>query len=184
MALVLLLIFIGVPILEIAVFIKAGGLIGLWPTLAIVVLTAIAGSALLRYQGLATLAKARQSLAEDRLPLAELFDGLCLFLAGVLLLTPGFVTDAVGFLLFLPPVRLALRLWLMKRLMDSDGIWINGRRVDPRGDGGPHRNGGQSTGPTIIEGEFEEVEEGRDDTQDPSEGSGPGSQGSRWGRRR
>jgi UPF0716 protein FxsA len=109
MGLILLAAFIAVPLVEIAVFIQVGGWIGLWPTLAIVVLTAIAGTALLRSQGLATAQRARQQMDRGVLPAREMFDGICLVFAGALLLTPGFVTDAVGLLLFVQPVRDALR---------------------------------------------------------------------------
>ena len=96
------LILIITPIVEIAVFIQVGGLIGLWPTLAAIVLTALIGTALLRQQGLATLARAQREMAAQRLPVRELFDGICLLLAGALLLTPGFVTDAIGGALLMP----------------------------------------------------------------------------------
>ena len=109
MGLVLLLVMVGVPIVEIAVFIEVGGRLGLWPTLATVILTAMAGTALLRQQGLATLQRVHESLEANRFPMAEVFDGLCLLVAGALLLTPGFVTDAAGLLLFVPAVRGALR---------------------------------------------------------------------------
>lgn len=109
MGLFILLLFIGVPILEIAVFIGVGERIGLFNTIAIVILTAVAGTALLRSQGLSVLGRAQESLRENRFPMEEVFDGLCLVLAGALLLTPGFVTDMFGFLLFFPPARLALK---------------------------------------------------------------------------
>lgn len=112
MRLVILSLFIAVPLVEIAVFIQVGGLIGLWPTVALVLLTAVVGTSLLRAQGLATLGRAQASLARGEMPLREVFDGACLLVAGVLLLTPGFVTDAVGLLLFLPPVRHGLLGWL------------------------------------------------------------------------
>lgn len=105
----LFILLLAVPIVEIALFIEIGGLIGVWPTIGIVIATAIAGATLLRSQGLATLRSARASLAENRFPIDEVFDGLCLAVAGALLLTPGFFTDAVGLLLFVPPVRAALR---------------------------------------------------------------------------
>ena len=88
----LFILLLAVPIVEIALFIKIGGLIGLWPTIGIVIATALAGAALLRSQGLATLRSARASLAENRFPLDQVFDGLCLAVAGALLLTPGFFT--------------------------------------------------------------------------------------------
>lgn len=109
MGLFILLALIGMPILEIAVFIDVGERIGLINTIAIVILTAIAGTALLRWQGLSVLGRAQESLRENRFPIEEVFDGLCLVFAGALLLTPGFVTDGIGFLLFFPPVRLLLK---------------------------------------------------------------------------
>lgn len=109
MRLILLLLFIGVPILEIAVLIEVGSWIGLWPTLGLVVLTAIVGSIELRAQGLATMNRLRQEVDQGIVPAQTLFDGVCLLFAGALLLTPGFVTDAVGILLFLAPFRRFLR---------------------------------------------------------------------------
>jgi len=77
MGFILLAAMIGVPILEIAVFIEAGELIGLWPTIGAVIVTAIVGTTLLRIQGLATLFRAQRNLEEGRLPVVEVFDGLC-----------------------------------------------------------------------------------------------------------
>ncbi|MDX9861083.1 MAG: FxsA family protein [Rhodospirillales bacterium] len=153
MGLLILLAMIGVPIVEIAVFIKVGGWIGLAPTIATVVLTALIGTALLRRQGLATLMKVRENLAAGRLPVAEMFDGLCLLLAGALLLTPGFVTDAVGFLLFVPPVRAAVGRWLSAYLLSSGRVHVHAD--GPMAGGGPSRPPG---GPPIIEGEYEELD--------------------------
>ena len=156
MGLIILLAFIGVPVLEIAVFIHVGEQIGLFNTLAIVFLTAIAGTALLRWQGLSVLSSAQQSLRQNRFPIAEVFDGLCLVFAGALLLTPGFVTDTIGFLLFFPPFRLILK-------------GIAGRLVAHRAE--VHMNGGQ--GPThghpddgIIDVDFQDI---TNDTSQPKE---------------
>ena len=109
MGLLILLIFIGMPILEITLFIDVGERIGLFNTLFLVILTAIAGTALLKFQGLSVLARARECLHENRFPMEEVFDGLCLVFAGALLLTPGFITDTIGFLLFFSPFRLILK---------------------------------------------------------------------------
>lgn len=109
MGLFILLALIAMPIIEIAVFIDVGEKIGLANTLVVVFLTAIAGAGLLRWQGLSVLGRAQAALHEGRFPLDEIFDGLCLVFAGALLLTPGFVTDTIGFLLFLPPIRLVLK---------------------------------------------------------------------------
>lgn len=104
----LFLIFVAVPILEIALFIQVGGALGLLPTLAIVILTAAIGTYLVRSQGLAEIAKLQRSLNELRDPLGPLAHGAMILAAGLLLLTPGFFTDAVGFSLLVPQVRQAL----------------------------------------------------------------------------
>jgi UPF0716 protein FxsA len=106
--LILLVAFIGVPLLEIALFIKVGGWIGLGPTLALIILTAVIGAWMMRQQGISVLLRAQRQLAEGVLPVAEVFEGLCLVVAGALLLTPGFFTDALGALLLVPAVRRAL----------------------------------------------------------------------------
>ena len=103
--LILLGVFIGVPVLEIGVFIALGGQIGLWPTLALIVVTALAGSALLRHQGLSLITRIRGEMDAGRVPGQDLGHGAMILAAGILLLTPGFVTDAVGFTLFIPAVR-------------------------------------------------------------------------------
>ncbi len=118
----LFLIFVAVPIIEIALFIQVGGAIGLWPTLAIVVLTAFAGTWLMRQQGMMTLAKLQKSLAEGGNPADPMAQGAMILVAGVLLLTPGFFTDTVGFLLLLPPVRAALIKWISARIVASGSV--------------------------------------------------------------
>jgi len=107
----LFLAFVLVPIVEIALFIQVGGAIGLWPTLAIVILTAIAGTILVRTQGLATLAELQRSLQGEGDPTRAIAHGALILAAGLLLLTPGFFTDATGFSLLIPPVRSALIRW-------------------------------------------------------------------------
>ena len=109
MGYILLALFIGFPILEISVFISVGEEIGLNWTFAIVIVTAVAGTWMIRRQGLKTLFKLQDQLDQGQLPLAEVFDAFFLVLAGALLLTPGFVTDGVGFLLLIPPLRSLMR---------------------------------------------------------------------------
>jgi UPF0716 protein FxsA len=167
MGLLLLAAFIGVPLIEIAVFIQVGGVIGLGWTLLVVVATAVAGTWLLRAQGLATLHRARRQLDAGVLPARELFDGLCLLFAGALLLTPGFVTDAMGLLLFIPPFRELLRRAVVAYLQHAaragkaeTRIWVNGEPVGPGGTGpggAPRRAGG--AGPGVIEGDYQDVTE-------------------------
>jgi UPF0716 protein FxsA len=124
----LLVLFIVVPILEIGVFIQVGKWIGLWPTLAGIVMTALIGIALVRYQGFSVLRKAQDSVDEGRFPVAEVFDSLCLFIAGALLLIPGFLTDIVGFLLLVPPLRTWLRQSLAHRMLAAGQVevWTDG----------------------------------------------------------
>ena len=161
MGILLLAAFIGVPLLEIAVFIQVGGAIGLWSTLGLVVLTAILGTWQLRSQGLATLNRARSQIDQGALPTRELFDGACLLVAGALLLTPGFVTDSVGFALFLTPVRDLLRDQLARRMKGhmETHVFVDGEEVRPQG------ASGQGRGP-VIDGDYSDVSE--DDDPDRS----------------
>jgi len=114
-----LLLFISVPVIEIAVFIQVGDEIGLWSTIGLIILTAIIGTALLRQQGLQTLMRAQTQMQQGALPAQELFNGACLLIAGLLLLTPGFVTDSIGFLLFVPLFRVKLGGYLLKNIAQS-----------------------------------------------------------------
>jgi UPF0716 protein FxsA len=155
MAIFILLAFIAVPIVEIAVFIKIGGQLGVFNTVAMVVITAFIGTWLLRSQGLRTLHRAQESMARNIFPVSEVFDGLCLLAAGAFLLTPGFVTDALGFLLFVPPFRLFLRYWLLIWLSRSGraNIWVDGNANFP---GNRPDNSNDVSG--TIDGKFHEVD--------------------------
>lgn len=101
----LLIAFIAVPIIEIAFFIQIGGFLGLFPTLAIVILTAIAGTYLVRAQGLSVLSQLQSRFREMNDPSEPLAHGAMILFSGALLLTPGFFTDFIGFLLLVPNVR-------------------------------------------------------------------------------
>lgn len=166
MGYILFALFVGVPLLEIAVFVAVGGEIGLWPTLGAVVATALAGSVLLRVQGLSTLYRAREHLERGELPVKELFDGVCLVFAGALLLTPGFVTDGVGLLLFLPPFRAAIRRGLGSLFVARGAVHTfrthesgGGPNDGPRG---PAPSGGKT-----IDGDFTVVDENEEEDDPP-----------------
>ena len=171
MGLLLLAALIGVPLIEIGLFIEIGGWIGLWPTLALVVLTAMIGSWQLRAQGLATLARGREQLDRGQLPARELFDGFCLVIAGALLLTPGFMTDTIGLALFVPGFRDWLRQYLARRMeaATETRVWVDGEEIRP---GQPRRDGGSGSGGRVIEGEYRDVSDKTDD--DPPAGNPPG----------
>ncbi|MCK4713448.1 MAG: FxsA family protein, partial [Marinosulfonomonas sp.] len=98
----LFLIFIAVPLIEIALFIKVGGILGLWYTLGVVVATAFLGTWLVRTQGIAAMNQVRGSFSQMQDPSEPLANGAMILFAGALLLTPGFFTDAIGFLLLFP----------------------------------------------------------------------------------
>lgn len=111
---------LAVPIAEIAVFILVGGQIGVLWTFALILLTAVLGSILLRVQGFQILNRLREETNAGRVPGRELGDGAMILVAGVLLLTPGFVTDALGFLLFFPPFRTLIWSFLASRIRIID----------------------------------------------------------------
>ena len=102
------LLFVAMPIIEIWVLIEVGSQIGVFNTIALVVVTALVGTAMLRAQGLAVLQRVRSQMAANQLPAVEMIEGLMLVVGGALLLTPGFVTDFFGFLCLIPPTRAAL----------------------------------------------------------------------------
>jgi UPF0716 protein FxsA len=101
----LLVAFIAIPIIEIALFLEVGGLIGTWPTLGIVVLTAVTGSYLMRIQGAHALSSLQSSFRDMRDPTAPIANGALILFAGALLITPGFFTDTLGIFLLIPPFR-------------------------------------------------------------------------------
>ena len=154
----LFLAFLMVPIIEIALFIQVGGAVGLVPTLAIVILTALAGTWLVKTQGRMAIAQLGQSFNELRDPTEPLAHGAMILVAGVLLLTPGFFTDAVGFALLMPPVRLAVFRYLKSRITVSQfemgTMHGQPRPQDPKYGRQPNRPQGRSD---VIDGDFEDV---------------------------
>jgi UPF0716 protein FxsA len=112
---ILFLLFLLVPLVEIYFLIKVGNIIGAIPTIALVVFTALLGAMLLRLQGWMTLQRTRMTMAQGQLPALEMLEGVLLVFSGLLLLTPGFITDAVGFALLVPPLRQALIRWFLKK---------------------------------------------------------------------
>ncbi|MEV8468197.1 FxsA family protein [Fluviibacterium sp. DFM31] len=161
----LLFAFIAIPLIEIGLFIQVGGWLGLWPTLAIVVGTAIAGTALVRSQGLAALGQIQRSFEEMADPTGPLAHGAMILLSGVLLLTPGFFTDAVGFALLVPAVRERVFTYLRSR------VKVTSFSTGPAQNSGPMSRGRPGDG--VIDGEFYEVDP---DEIEPR----PGTRPSKW----
>jgi UPF0716 protein FxsA len=139
----ILLIFILVPLVEIYLLIQVGAVVGAGWTIFAVVATAVLGAYLVRRQGFATVTRIRSQLDEGELPAVELLEGLFLLVAGALLLTPGFFTDAVGFACLTPPLRRRIIDHLLRR-----GIV---RQVGGRGD--------RPGGPRTIDGEYHRVDD-------------------------
>ena len=116
----IILFLVLIPFIELWVLIKAGQAIGAGTTIILVLLTAVLGAWLMRCQGLETLQLIRLQLQRGEMPGLALIDGACILVGGVLLLTPGFITDSVGFLLLVPYTRNIFKAWLKRRLEE----WI------------------------------------------------------------
>ena len=159
----LLLAFIAVPVIEIALFIQVGGAIGLFPTLAIVILTAILGTWLVRAQGVTALANLGKSFNQMQDPTEPLAHGAMILFAGALLLTPGFFTDATGFALLMPPVRVSVFNFLRKRVkVQSFSAHAAGQGPfhDPRQPRPSEKD--------VIEGEFVDLDDQKKPTHETS----------------
>jgi UPF0716 protein FxsA len=157
----LLLAFIAVPLIEIALFIQVGDAIGLWPTLAVVVITAIIGTWMVRTQGAMAMGQLRRSFSELDDPAEPLAHGAMILFSGALLLTPGFFTDAIGFALLVPAVRHAVFNFIRKR--------VHVQRFD-MGPSGPRHPHDRHTGgrPDIIDADYYEVGDDHPNTQGDS----------------
>ena len=144
-----LLIFFLTPIVEMYLLIEVGGYIGTLATIGLVMLTAVVGVTLLRRQGLATLTRGLGRLQRGEVPAEEMAEGILLAIAGALLLTPGFITDAVGFAFLLPVSRVLIARKLLAKITI----------IGPQGAG---------AGPTIIEGEFDQRPDSTDGPEQKS----------------
>jgi UPF0716 protein FxsA len=160
--------FIGLPILDILSLIKAGALLGFWPTLAWVAGGVVVGVVLIRLQGVSIGRSVQQSLNAGKLPVVEAFDGACILLAGCLLLMPGLVSDLLALLLLLPPVRGALRRAISARMRHAGAtvVWTSAGEAA----GGGRAAAGQ--GP-VIDGEFESWEAPTPPTPQPATAAPP-----------
>ncbi|TWA69072.1 UPF0716 protein FxsA [Azospirillum brasilense] len=168
----LLLLFLLLPIAEIATFIEVGDWIGAGPTVGLVVLSAILGSVLIRWQGLSVLKRAQASAERGESPVGAVFEGFCVVVAGLLLIIPGFLTDIVGLLLFVRPIRNALGRWLFDRMKGvasyQMGGRMGGRTWSSSGPAGSQGGPANRPPPGVIDVDYQEV--------DP-DGGRPGSAG-------
>lgn len=151
----LFLAFVVVPIIEIALFLKVGSLIGIPATIGLVLLTAIAGTMLVRSQGLDAINKVRASASRGEAPVEALIQGACVLVAGVLLLTPGFATDALGFALLIPPVRSMITSHLWK-FIQPHVVVATSQTTTRQYHGHPDQR--SDHGGTVIEGQAVEID--------------------------
>jgi UPF0716 protein FxsA len=126
MFLKLFLAFTLIPFLEIYLLIKIGSYIGAFNTVIVVIMTGFLGALLARYQGLQTILRVRENLNRGEMPASEMFDALLIFVAGIVLLTPGFLTDIAGFILLIPRTRFLLKVWIRRKFAQ----WIDQNRVN------------------------------------------------------
>ena len=119
---ILVVLFVTVPLLELYLLIHVGGLIGIIPTIAICIATAVIGAALMRYQGLQTLTRVQAKLSQGELPALDMLEGAILLLCGLLLLTPGFFTDAIGFLCLVPKLRRIIATAILKHMLNRGTV--------------------------------------------------------------
>ena len=164
--LILLAVFIVLPLLEIALLVKLGAILGFWPTFGLVIATAIAGTTILHHQGFAVLRRTQEALAEGHPPIGPVVDGVFLLMSGLMLITPGLITDSFGLLLLVPPVRRAVARWSLRKLFANgtvSGSVFTGSRSSQPHDSSPRqdasRRPGKSSSAPVIEGEFERLDE-------------------------
>lgn len=149
---ILFLIFIIIPLIEICLFVTIGDEIGVFYTLLLCVFTALAGSILIRMQGLQAFHNAQKSMEQRDMPMGEIFDGFCLLIAGFFLITPGFFTDSIGFALLVPAVRRKLRAYLSTRIK-THVFGASASSSPSSSSSDPQQNA------DIIDGEYEVLED-------------------------
>lgn len=147
--------FLVIPIIEIFFLIKVGEVIGAFPTIILVVLTAVIGAGLLRQQGLSTLARFQQNLSTGKIPAQEMVEGILLAVGGALLMTPGFVTDTMGFLCLLPFSRKFIAKNVIKRSKNKFTAGMSGGFGGAAGGFYHESHGGSDK--NVVEGEFTEI---------------------------
>ena len=144
------LVFLAFPLLEIAVLIKVGEAIGVWPTIGLLVLAAFLGMIVIREQGLAMVGRMFAAASDGRMTLVPLIDGYAAIIAGFLLVIPGFISDVIGLLLLVPPVRRLAIAWSLSGFTAKPGA--NGSPPPPK-----------AARHVVIEGTYERVNEHRDE---------------------
>jgi len=151
------LFLIALPVLELALLIKTGQVVGLWPTLAMVVGAGVLGAVIMSRQGMSVARRTREAIAQGRPPVGPVLDGAFLLLAGALLITPGFLTDVMALALLIPPIRRKVGRWCVRRLVERAHVQIKVYEARSRGE--PVPPGEDRVSGPVIEGDFERLGE-------------------------
>ena len=156
---------IALPVLELALLIKIGQAIGFWATLGLLVGAVVIGAIIMSRQGITVARRTREAIALGRPPVGPVLDGAFLLLAGALLITPGFLTDALALVLLVPPVRRKVARWCVRSLVERAHVQVkmyeaqNQGQNQSQGRSGPSPATGAPVEGPVIEGEFERLGE-------------------------
>ena len=145
------LFFIGIPLIEVMLFITIGKYIGLWNTILIIIITGIIGAILVKSQGVATLKKGLEEIQSNKIPIQSMVQGIAIIIAGAFLLTPGFLTDTLGAILLIPPFRSKIAGFVIEYLKKSFTLKSNFTEDT--------ENENKDKDKKIYEGKYEEIKE-------------------------
>lgn len=151
---ILVFLFILMPIMEISLLIRVAGQIGILNTAAFALFTAVLGAYLVKQQGMATLAKLQEEANAGRVPARQIVEGVALLVAGAVLLTPGFITDAFGFALLIPPVRIALINLVAQKVFANGQVVYSYTSYSDTSNQNTRQAGSRSVNGTVIDGEY------------------------------
>lgn len=171
---ILLLVFIAVPVIEIAVLLQVGSLVGGLNTLLLIIATAVIGAVLVKQQGMQNWMTMQQKMARGEMPGIEMAGGLLIFVAGIMLITPGFVTDLIGLAFLLPPSRHAIAKQMLKRMVVR-GQTQHTQFHFRQGGFGRSQNTTRDEHGTVIDGEYSRKQEGQSQLDDNGSGEGDSS---------
>ena len=141
--------FIGIPIIEVILFITIGKYIGLWNTILIIIITGIIGAILVKSQGISTLKKGLEEIKSNKIPMLPMIEGVAIVIAGAFLLTPGFLTDTLGAILLIPPLRLKIVEFVIEYLKKSFTLKSNFTGYTEN----------ENKDKKVYEGKYEEIKE-------------------------
>ena len=151
---ILIVLFIAIPVIEIYLLIKVGSVIGAIPTILMIIGTAVLGATLLRMQGISTFQRVQAAMQRGEIPAIEMLEGLILLISGALLLTPGFFTDAIGFVALFPPARRAFVIWALQNSNIMQSAQFSQFRQDQHTYEGTSTSSKEEDGHIVIEGKY------------------------------